>query len=224
MANNYAHAPNQVLQSKGSAKKMVDALSYVYNYRWSVAEFNAWSIDEKNSRGVYPITQVGSAPSRWYRQSGVVDNGITQDGHWQETRQWKLMPLDQIKIQAKSEVQTWKIAMQDSDFTFKPDGVTDVAFQNGGRSRQMLVGASLQALMAEITPPTPAFSVDWTASDDSIHTLDAATMIGLGQASALFVGTHHKTSTQAKADIDAAADDLEVQAVLDGLPPLPENE
>lgn len=57
------------------------------------------------------------------------------------------------------------------------------------------------------------FSIDWTMADNTVVTLNAATMVGIGQALALHVGQVHATARALRSQIDAAATVAAVQEI-----------
>jgi hypothetical protein len=71
-------------------------------------------------------------------------------------------------------------------------------------SRSNISGAALGALIAQ-SASTP-FSIEWTAKDNSVHTLDAAGMIGLGLAVLQHVSAAHDRARDLRAEIEAATD------------------
>lgn len=211
MANQVVYAPKGVFQFKGSWKKISDALALAENQRYPVQIIQRWDITKKNKHGVYPLRYAGTPTSKHGSWGGPeTDDGAQPDGTWQFTRTWKEMPLDQVKDRAKEQVKNWKHSKQKEDFTY--DGVE---YEADDLSRDYIGGAVLSATVSLVT--SQPFTIDWTAADNSIVTHDATSMIAMGQSLAKAIGGFHDQSTQLKKDINTAADEAAVLAILDGL-------
>lgn len=122
--------------------------------------------------------------------------------------------LEEAKNDAKLKIRDWKIINQDSPFAYTVNAV-EYQFQNDHRSRQLIAGNSQLALMASLA--SEAFSIEWTAADDSIVTLNADEMIGLDKASIAHTEGFHTLAARAKASINRATLVTGVQVILDAL-------
>lgn len=71
-------------------------------------------------------------------------------------------------------------------------------------SRSNISGAVLGALIAQSA--SAPFTIEWTAKDNSVHTLDAAQMIALGLAVLSHVNAAHDNARALRSEIEAAAD------------------
>lgn len=71
-------------------------------------------------------------------------------------------------------------------------------------SRSNISGAVLGALIAQSA--SAPFTIEWTAKDNSVHTLNAAQMIALGLAVLSHVNAAHDAARVLRAEIEAAAD------------------
>lgn len=71
-------------------------------------------------------------------------------------------------------------------------------------SRSNISGAVLGALIAQSA--SAPFSIEWTAKDNSVHTLNAAQMIALGLAVLSHVNAAHDNARALRIEIEAAAD------------------
>jgi hypothetical protein len=85
------------------------------------------------------------------------------------------------------------------------------AFDSQPADRMNVIGASVAALGA-LSAQTP-LSIDWTLADNSVRTLSAADVWGLGQALLAHVATQHATARPLRAAIEAAQTVEEVLAV-----------
>ena len=81
-----------------------------------------------------------------------------------------------------------------------PIGVVD----SDELSRSNISGAALGALIAQSA--SASFSMEWTAKDNSVHTLDAPGMIALGLAVLQHVSAAHDRARDLRAEIEAASD------------------
>jgi len=72
-------------------------------------------------------------------------------------------------------------------------------FDSDERSVLRITQAALTAMAAG-----PTFTIDWTAADNSIVTLDQAAMIGMPAALAVYANQLHQSAKNHKAAIDAA--------------------
>ena len=57
----------------------------------------------------------------------------------------------------------------------------------------------------------PAFSIDWTAADNSVVTMDATAMVGLGAALGFYVNLVHQEARRLRGLIESAASEAELQ-------------
>lgn len=71
-------------------------------------------------------------------------------------------------------------------------------------SRSNISGAALGALIAQSA--SASFSIEWTAKDNSVHTLDATQMIALGLAVLQHVSAAHDRARALRAEVEGAAD------------------
>lgn len=84
-------------------------------------------------------------------------------------------------------------------------------FDSDQRSTDRIQVAALAA-QAALMAAQP-FSIDWTAADNTVVTLDAAGMIGLATAFAQYGASLHAHAKTLKAQVDAATTVAEVQAI-----------
>jgi len=78
-------------------------------------------------------------------------------------------------------------------------GYMGKVFDSDERSVLRITQAALTAMAAG-----PTFTIDWTAADNSIVTLDQAAMIGMPAALAVYANQLHQSAKAHKAAIDAA--------------------
>lgn len=87
-------------------------------------------------------------------------------------------------------------------------------FDSDERSVLRITQAALTAMAAG-----PTFTIDWTAADNSIVTLDQAAMIGMPAALAVYANDLHTTAKAHKVAIDAADfDTLKTYDITTGWP------
>jgi hypothetical protein len=119
-------------------------------------------------------------------------------------------PLADMQATAKARILDWRTVQQDSGFTF-----ANVVFQSDPISRTNIEGAVSMALISNMS--NTAYSVSWTAADNSQVEMDANTVIQFGVTAALAFQAWHTQSLTLKAQIDAANTAADIQAILDSV-------
>jgi len=84
-------------------------------------------------------------------------------------------------------------------------------FDSDPMSQSRIQGGAILAMQA-LAAEAP-FELDWTLSDNTVRTLDAADMIGVGQAMAMHVATQHAIARTLRAAIQSATTQAEVEAI-----------
>lgn len=116
------------------------------------------------------------------------------------------LPLSDVKLQKRGAINAKRDELETSGFTY--NGKT---FDSDQRSTDRIQIAALAAQTALMT--SQPFSIDWTAKDNSVVTLDAQGMLGLATAFAQYGATLHATAKALKAQVDAATTVEKVEAV-----------
>lgn len=106
--------------------------------------------------------------------------------------------LAQVKADAHAQMNSRRDTLEAAGFSY-----LDKVFDSDQRSVQRISVASLAA-QAAIAAGQP-FSIDWTAQDNSVVTLDGEAMIGMPAALASYALELHNHAKVRKAEIDAAA-------------------
>lgn len=93
---------------------------------------------------------------------------------------WSLVSTPETRFQEKKqtlikEVNRLRYSMLDEGVT-----VNGITFQSRASDRENIAGALQLATLAE--SQGQPFSIDWIAMDNTVHTLDTAFIIALGQA------------------------------------------
>lgn len=114
--------------------------------------------------------------------------------------------LAQAKTDAHDQINSRRDTLEASGFTYlgKP-------FDSDSRSVQRISVACLAA-QAAIAAAEP-FSIDWTAQDNSVVTLDGEAMIAMPAALASYALELHNHAKDCKAEIDAATTIAAVDAI-----------
>lgn len=93
--------------------------------------------------------------------------------------------------------------------TFMWDGST---FQSDATSQQRIQGAVIMAQLAKIADQS--YSVDWTLDDNTVRTLSADDVIGVGLALGSMVQTTFAKAQQLRTQLDAATTLEQVAAIV----------
>jgi len=119
--------------------------------------------------------------------------------------------LAAVKTIAKGKINEWREEQKVLPFTV--DGLGE--FSADVDSKTNIDGASSAADIAD-RKGLP-FSIDWSLHDNSVITLDATSMMSVGQTLLAHINAAHIAARVKQSDLEAAVDMSEVQAVLDSL-------
>jgi hypothetical protein len=119
-------------------------------------------------------------------------------------------PLPIMQQAAKTRILEWRTIQQDSGFTF-----TNVVFQSDPLSRTNIEGAVQMAIIANMS--NTAYTISWTASDNSQHDMDANTVIEFGVTAATTFQYWHSQALDLKNQINAANTANSIQSILDSV-------
>ena len=108
------------------------------------------------------------------------------------------VPLSSLRLAVWNRVKAKRDAAIDGG-AMTPIGVVD----SDALSRSNISGAALGALIAQSA--SAAFSIDWTARDNTVHTLNASGMLAVGLAVLQHVSTVHDIARDFRTAIEAAA-------------------
>ena len=103
-------------------------------------------------------------------------------------------PVDEVREMLKKRVKALRDQKETEGFAYMGK-----VFDSDERSVLRITQAALTAMAAG-----PTFTIDWTAADNSIVTLDQAAMIGMPAALAVYANQLHQSAKAHKAAIDAA--------------------
>jgi hypothetical protein len=119
------------------------------------------------------------------------------------------IPIEQAKADAWAQVKARREALTDSPgaTVATPVGVV----QSDAKSQQNILGLVQMAVLAQMTQKP--FSADFTLADNSVVTINAQKMIGLGVAVGQHVQATYARSRVLRAAIDAAEDDKALSAI-----------
>lgn len=127
------------------------------------------------------------------------------------TRQWTLEPVD---LEAAKEA-VWRAVKRQRTVLTENPGATVVtpvgAVQSDARSQANINGLVTMAILAQMTQQP--FSADFTLADNTVATLNAAQMIGLGVAVGQHVQQVYGRATELREAIDAAQDIAALEAI-----------
>jgi hypothetical protein len=217
----FAYAPYGALQFKGSTNQIAQAISRDTNTNWSPQSIQSWDLAEQISRGIHPMRVIDVSPGQHFEKGALVDDGLQPDGFWQETQLYTEVPLANVKRDAASLVEKWKVAAQDADF-MHTDGRL---YENTERARGILNGAVELAILKQMTaPPGPRVTlvaITAQARDGVVTVMDENELAALGLSSLSHVQAINDEAIQAQADINLAEDADAVQVILDTTIPEP---
>ncbi len=114
--------------------------------------------------------------------------------------------LAQHKEDRWTYIKTRRDQAEGSPFTW-----STYTFDGDSSSQQRIQGAVQLAVLA--TQAQQPFSIDWTLFDNTVATLDAMAMFGVGQALATSVGTAYAIGRALRDEIAAATTQEEVEAI-----------
>lgn len=118
-------------------------------------------------------------------------------------------PIESVREMMKSRVNALRDQKETEGFAYMGK-----MFDSDERSVLRITQAALTAMAMG-----PTFTIDWTAMDNSIVTMDQAAMIGMPAALAVYANTLHTVAKTKKAEIDAADfDTLRTYDVTTGWP------
>lgn len=118
-------------------------------------------------------------------------------------------PINEVREMLKKRVKTLRDQKETEGFAYMGK-----VFDSDERSVLRITQAALTAMAAG-----PTFTIDWTAADNSIVTLDQAAMIGMPAALAVYANQLHQSAKAHKAAIDAADfDTLKTYDITTGWP------
>lgn len=139
----------------------------------------------------------------------AVSTGIADVGGV-PVRQWALepLPLDDAKAMVWTEAKAARDQHENGGVTIAGVGT----FQSDAISREYINGAVLMAQIA-IAQSQP-YSINWTLADNSVVTLDAAAMIGVGVAAGQHVAACHAVAQGLRAAIETA-DNVDALDLID---------
>lgn len=103
-------------------------------------------------------------------------------------------PVESVREMLKARVKSLRDQKETEGFAYMGK-----VFDSDERSVLRITQAALTAMAAG-----PTFTIDWTAADNSIVTLDQAAMIGMPAALAVYANQLHQSAKAHKAAIDAA--------------------
>ena len=114
--------------------------------------------------------------------------------------------LEQVKLDQRQQINSRRDTLEQSGFPYLGKNIDSnpVSVQR--------ITVSVQAAQAAIAAGQP-FSVNWTCQNNEVLTLDAAQMLGMPAALAIYANTIHQHARDKKALIDAATTVAEVEAV-----------
>jgi hypothetical protein len=128
--------------------------------------------------------------------------------------QWILSPLpapvpptlDELKANKRAEINQQRAELETAGFSYL--GHVFDSDQRSADRIQVATGSALAALMAG-----QPYELAWTAADNTDVPLDAAGVVGLNTAFAVYGLTLHETAKALKAQVDAATTAGEVEAI-----------
>lgn len=116
---------------------------------------------------------------------------------------WQNISLAEIPV-ARAQGYIWDMVKTKRDAVIDGGAASAIGMvDSDALSRSNISGAALGALIAQSA--SAPFSMEWTAKDNSVHTLDAAQMIALGLAVLSHVNAAHDNARALRAEIEAAA-------------------
>ena len=132
-------------------------------------------------------------------------NNLPQGWAWQmpERIAVDMRGLDGAKAQAWERIKQSRIVAEGSDFFCNGD-----AYQS---DKERISGAVQMALMAQLY--SMPYSIDWTLSDNTVKTLDAAGMIAVGLALGLHINTVFSVGRDLRTQIETATTIAEIDAI-----------
>jgi hypothetical protein len=122
-----------------------------------------------------------------------------------------IVDLSRDKSRWTQKVNDWRSAKETGGFQY--NGKT---YDSDERSCSRIIGAKLIADEIEKAIPG-SFSIDWTAKDNTISTLNYSGVLGLFMALGQHIITTHATARTAKADILVASTVQQLDAIVSGL-------
>jgi hypothetical protein len=111
--------------------------------------------------------------------------------------------LEQVKADKWEQIKASRADAEYGGFTW--DGST---FDSNLASQQKIMGA------VQLAQLNPAFEIDWTLADNTVRTLDATDMQAAGVALGGHVNTQYVHARTLRQQIDEAATQAEVEAVV----------
>ena len=115
------------------------------------------------------------------------------------------------KQHARTEINSIRDSRIYGGVEFPPD--SGVMFDSDELAQKNINGAVTMSILAAASGQQ--FEQPWIAKDNSVVTLDAAGVTGLGVALGRHAGKHRLEANAAKSALDAATDAVSVQAVID---------
>jgi len=116
------------------------------------------------------------------------------------------LTLESVKDRKWSEIKINRLAKEYGGFTY--DGSQ---FDSDEDSTRRIVGATTLAALAKNSGQP--FSIDWTLADNSVKTLNADSMIGVGEALGQYVSSIHAISRLLRDQIENATTIEEVAEI-----------
>ena len=105
---------------------------------------------------------------------------------------------------ATLQLAVWSRVKAKRDAAINGGAMTPIGMVDSNElSRTNITGAAVGALIAQAAGAP--FSIEWTAQDNSVHTLDGAGMIALGMAALQHVSHAHDVARDFRVAIEAAA-------------------
>ena len=111
--------------------------------------------------------------------------------------------LDQIKAAQWAKIKAARSKAEYGGFVWD-----ESPFDSDAMSQQKIIGASQLASL------TPEFEIDWTLADNTVRTLSGPDMNAVGAALGLHVNTQYAKARDLRQQIDEAATQAEVEAVV----------
>lgn len=116
------------------------------------------------------------------------------------------LTLEVIKDRKWSEIKTNRLSKEYSGFIYNGS-----KFDSDEASTRRIVGATTLASLAK-TSGQP-FSIDWTLADNTVITLDADSMVAVGEALGQYVSSIHAISRNLRDQIENATTEEEVALI-----------
>jgi hypothetical protein len=140
-----------------------------------------------------------------------VDVGIV-NGIWEQTQTYKAPRLGDLKRKAITRLEEHRLQTMDDGFTTSVRG-SDSEFQSDALARTFLMGAAQMALL------DPSATLNWTLSDDTEVTLNAAEIKAVVLAMHVNLHAVHAEMKAAKDTVKAATSRTQIITILKAVIP-----